>query len=116
MPLRAAKDAFLSAAVLDLRLGRHMTEAVADALTARKVPFLFYSGQTLPSHMLAKYPNTRVLAKPMPHNAFVQAILDVAGHRQLIVDRTGKGRPFEQLLSTDVTTQPLSRQWLRPMW
>jgi CheY-like chemotaxis protein len=75
--LKSAETASLSAAVLDVRLGRQTTEPVADALTSRKVPFLFYSGQALPDHMRDKYPKARILMKPTPHNSFVEAILNV---------------------------------------
>ena len=49
--LKTANEEQLSAALLDVRLGRQTSEAVADALAARAVPFVFYSGQSLPDRM-----------------------------------------------------------------
>lgn len=78
--LEGAQGASLSAAVLDVRLGRQTTEAVADVLTSRGVPFIFYSGQALPDRMRDKYPHARVLLKPVEHSAFVDELLKAVRH------------------------------------
>jgi two-component sensor histidine kinase len=78
--LKTANEEPLSAALLDVRLGRQTSEAVADALAAREVPFVFYSGQSLPDRMREKHPNARVLSKPTRQEAFVEAMLRLTGH------------------------------------
>jgi CheY-like chemotaxis protein len=75
--LKSATEAPLSAALLDVRLGRDTTETVADALAARAIPFIFYSGQSLPDHMRAKHPDVRVLVKPIKQDTFVQALVTI---------------------------------------
>ncbi|HET6308860.1 MAG TPA: response regulator [Rhodopila sp.] len=75
--LECAGSERLSAAVLDVRLGRHSIEPVADALAARQVPFMFYTGQALPEQLCGKYPHTKVLLKPAKQNMVVQAMLKV---------------------------------------
>ncbi|MEA1673089.1 response regulator [Nitrospirillum sp. BR 11163] len=71
----AARNPGLSAAVLDVRLGRETSEAVADVLTERGIPFFFYSGQMLSPGMQAKYPTIPVLTKPVRQDAFMAAML-----------------------------------------
>src|ERR1700710_1124273 len=46
--LSAAAAENLSVATLDVRLGRETSEAVAALLYERGIPFIFYSGQSLP--------------------------------------------------------------------
>jgi CheY-like chemotaxis protein len=70
-----AQQETLSAAVLDVRLGRQTTEAVADLLTSRKVPFVFYSGYSLPDGMRARFPDAAVLIKPVRPDAFIEALV-----------------------------------------
>ncbi|OHV80452.1 response regulator [Rhizobium sp. LCM 4573] len=77
--LKIATEEPLSAALLDVRLGRETSEEVADTLAARAIPFVFYSGQPLPDSMREKHPGAEVLVKPIRHDAFVQAILRCAG-------------------------------------
>jgi CheY-like chemotaxis protein len=77
--LTNANDGLLTAAVLDVRLGRQTTEAVADVLAGRAVPFIFYSGQALPDSMRDKHPDVRVLIKPTKQSTFVEAMLKVTG-------------------------------------
>ena len=73
--LKCASEEDLCAALLDIRLGRQTTEAVADVLAARAIPFVFYSGQTLPDSMREKHPGARVLSKPAGQEVFVEAML-----------------------------------------
>jgi DNA-binding NarL/FixJ family response regulator len=44
--LALAANDVISAAVLDLRIGRDSVAPIARILTARDIPFLFYSGQS----------------------------------------------------------------------
>jgi len=73
-------DEALSAAFLDVRLGHDTTEAVADELAARAVPFAFYTGQALPDHIRRKHPDIKVLIKPSKQELFIATILDIARH------------------------------------
>lgn len=75
--LKIATEEQLSAALLDVRLGRQTSEEVADMLASRAIPFVFYSGQPLPDSMRAKHPGAQVLIKPIRHDAFIEAILQV---------------------------------------
>jgi DNA-binding response OmpR family regulator len=81
--LEAAADAPLSAAVLDIRLGHLTTARVAEKLSDRDIPFLFYSGQDLPDEMHARSPDAPLLVKPASEGAFVTALLDVIGSARL---------------------------------
>jgi hypothetical protein len=69
----------LSAALLDVQLGHETTDAVADILAARAIPFVFYTGQAIPDRLREKHPNTRVLNKPAKLKAIVDMMLSVAG-------------------------------------
>jgi CheY-like chemotaxis protein len=70
----------LSAALLDVRMGSQTTEAVADALCSRAVPFVFYSGQALPDRMRAKHPGVEVLIKPIKLDAVVEKLVRILKH------------------------------------
>lgn len=78
--LETANDESLSAALLDVRLGRQTTEAVADVLSTRAVPFVFYTGQALPDSMREKHPGAPVLVKPVKLDAFVEALNKIMRH------------------------------------
>ena len=60
-------------AVLDLRIGGETAGAVAQRLAARKIPFMFYSGQS-EAEVRTNWPDTRVLTKPAPPGDIVAAI------------------------------------------
>ena len=79
--LSGAADQSLSAAVLDVRLGSQTTEAIAELLHRRNIPFLFYTGQQLPDSMRQKFPNVTVLVKPIRQRAFVEALLRIVPAR-----------------------------------
>ncbi|WP_181161160.1 response regulator [Labrys okinawensis] len=72
----AEHEKVLSAAILDIRLGRQTTESVVDALSARAVPVVFYSGQPLPMSMKDKYPTLKILIKPARQSELVTAIAE----------------------------------------
>jgi len=78
--LRDASDQTLSAALLDVRLGRQTTETVADALAEREIPFLFYSGQDLPDTIRDKHPGATLLLKPVGPGAIIDAFRRIGGH------------------------------------
>jgi DNA-binding NarL/FixJ family response regulator len=77
--LRAAEEPELSAAVLDVRLGRDTTETVAARLAERGVPFVFYRGQALPDTMRAMSPHARVLIKPTRQAVLLEAVVGMIG-------------------------------------
>jgi len=65
----------ISAAVLDVRLGTGDTQDVADILFSRGIPFVFYSGHTLPDCMQARYPGVPVLIKPTRSHTILEILL-----------------------------------------
>jgi CheY-like chemotaxis protein len=73
--LKAAAEERLSAAILDIRLGQTTTGPVAEELSNRRIPVVFYSGQALPEEMHAHAPNAPLLSKPARQGAFVTAII-----------------------------------------
>lgn len=76
-------DQTLSAALLDVRLGRQTTEAVADMLVSRNIPFIFYSGHGLPEEMRSKHPQASVLLKPIPPNLLISAMVELIHRRSV---------------------------------
>ncbi len=64
----------LTAAVLDVRLGRENVQPLAELLTGAAVPFLFYSGQFNFDDMRRQWPACAFLAKPAPARALVRAV------------------------------------------
>jgi DNA-binding response OmpR family regulator len=68
-----ASQADISAAILDLRIGRDSAAPVARLLTARNIPFVFYTGQSRSDLLLSEWPKTRVLSKPSPGLELVAA-------------------------------------------
>jgi len=64
----------ISAAILDLRLGRESAGAVARVLTQRGIPFVFYTGQTAADPLRAEWPDAPLLQKPATTRELVQAI------------------------------------------
>lgn len=62
--LPLAKRAQLSAAVLDIRLGADGVAPVAEALAARGIPFLFYTGQEKEDPVRQAFPGALALTKP----------------------------------------------------
>ncbi len=63
----------LDGAVLDVNLGGMKVFPVADALTARGVPFIFATGYG-PSGVSTRYPHTPVIAKPFDAVQLKQAL------------------------------------------
>lgn len=77
-----AENEPLSAATLDVRLGRATTERIAAILTERGIPFLFYTGEALPEDMRVRWPDAAVVIKPARQIQLVKAVLALmAGDR-----------------------------------
>ena len=64
----------ISAAVLDLKLGRVSIAPVARALSARSLPFIFYSGQAANDPIHAEWPDARIFSKPSPSGELIDAL------------------------------------------
>ena len=64
----------ISAAVLDLRLGREPISPVARILAARRIPFLFYSGQAASDPLRAEWPNSIILSKPARSREIIETV------------------------------------------
>ena len=72
--IRLAKAETLSAALLDVRLGKSTIDPVAEILTRRGVPFVFYSGQAAGDTTLARWPVAAFIAKPAPDRKLVETV------------------------------------------
>lgn len=79
--LALAAEAGISAAVLDVRLGQDAAGPVAQVLTDRGVPFLFYTGQPASDPVRSAWPDVYTVAKPSNGRQLVDAV------RQLLADR-----------------------------
>jgi DNA-binding response OmpR family regulator len=64
----------LSAAILDVRLGRDTVGPVARQLAARDIPFLFYTGQVETGPIRAQWPHCKIILKPAPVRTLVGAV------------------------------------------
>src|SRR5437762_10954305 len=62
--LERAEHEEISAAILDLRLGRDSIEPVARTLARRGIPFLFYTGQSRADPLRSEWPSAPLLSKP----------------------------------------------------
>jgi len=76
--LVSASSAELAAAVLDIRLGSETTAAVALRLSERRIPFLFYSGQSLPEDMRLHAATAPLLSKPAREGEVVAELARIA--------------------------------------
>jgi DNA-binding NarL/FixJ family response regulator len=80
--LNSARLAQITAAVLDLRLGRDSTDPIAQILDERGVPFLFYSGQSNSVAIKAIWPDAALISKPASAGALVIAVRAMIDIRQ----------------------------------
>jgi CheY-like chemotaxis protein len=75
--LELAEHENLSAATLDLRLGRDSVAPVAQLLAARHIPFVFYTGQPKGDPVRRAWPDAQVLSKPAHPKEFTRAVASV---------------------------------------
>jgi DNA-binding NtrC family response regulator len=75
--LTAAEMEGISAALLDVRVGRHPVAPVARRLFQRGIPFVFYTGQPSDDPAIVEWPHSRLVTKPARPQTIVSAILDV---------------------------------------
>jgi two-component system, response regulator PdtaR len=64
-------------AVLDVRLGDDVSLPIADLLTEREVPVIFYSGHASAAALRERYPKGRVCPKPAASNALAALVAEV---------------------------------------
>jgi DNA-binding response OmpR family regulator len=77
--LETATSEPLSAAILDVRLGRSLISPVARALADRGVPFVFYSGQSERDAEVAAWPSAPLVSKPCTGRALIAAVEKILG-------------------------------------
>lgn len=75
--LELAEHERLSAAMLDLRLGRDLASPVAQILSERHIPFLFYTGQPASDPVRRAWPQSMTLSKPASGHEIVSAVVDI---------------------------------------
>jgi DNA-binding response OmpR family regulator len=76
------KDAPISVALLDVRLGRDSIAPLASLLSDRGVPFAFYTGQTEADAVRCAWPLAPVLQKPATPRQLVAAIRKLGAARE----------------------------------
>jgi DNA-binding response OmpR family regulator len=76
----AAQQDGITAAVLDVRIGRDTIAPVARQLARRGTPFMFYTGQLGSDAAIAEWPNRTVVAKPAQAHMIVAAVADLLRH------------------------------------
>ena len=67
----------VSAATLDLRLGRESVRHVAMLLAERHIPFIFYTGQPANDPVRCAWPNAPALSKPASSVELVNAVAQI---------------------------------------
>jgi CheY-like chemotaxis protein len=78
--LERASVEWLSAALLDVHLGNNTSETVADMLASRSIPFIFYSGEALPTSIRDKHPSIPLLHKPVSLSVVMEALQKLIRH------------------------------------
>lgn len=71
----------LSAAILDVRMGKDTVHPVAAMLAARGVPFVFHSGQEEIAALQVTWPGCAVVPKPSTREQLVSALEAVVRRR-----------------------------------
>jgi DNA-binding NarL/FixJ family response regulator len=73
-----AETAMLSAAILDIRVGRDSAVPIARVLARRGIPVIFYTGQMDGEAVRTEWPQFPIISKPAPPGAIVAAVAEVA--------------------------------------
>ena len=76
LALAALERGGIEFALLDLNLGNETSMGVADALTARGIPFVFATGYGEDAGLSARYPGVPILSKPYSADHIRQALAD----------------------------------------
>jgi CheY-like chemotaxis protein len=77
--LALASDGPIDAAILDVNLGGQPVFPIADALSARQVPFVFVTGYGAPGVDTRRYPTAAVVQKPYDDEALVRLVAEQIG-------------------------------------
>jgi DNA-binding response OmpR family regulator len=72
--LALAGERGITAAILDVRIGRDTVAPVARCLSNRGIPFLFYTGQVGTDPIWQEWPAARVISKPAHPRVLVSAV------------------------------------------
>jgi DNA-binding NtrC family response regulator len=75
--LQEIEQQLFTAAVLDVRIGRHTIAPVARKLTELGIPFVFYAGHVTPEPALSQWPQARTVSKPAPAGVLVNAVVEL---------------------------------------
>lgn len=70
----------ITAAILDICLGRETIAPVVQELVRRGIPLVFYSGQTESDPVCDKWPDFRLVPKPSAPHVIVTAVADLMRH------------------------------------
>jgi DNA-binding response OmpR family regulator len=73
--LAAANDPSLTAAVLDVRLGRESVDPICESLDRRWVPFLFLTGDS--GACVQKWAPAPILSKPFDRSALIDGLVGI---------------------------------------
>ena len=79
--LARAQEEGLSAAILDLRLGRDSSTPLARVLAERRIPFFFYSGQAGNDPIRAEWPDSILISKPAKADRLIDTAVDLLKSR-----------------------------------
>jgi CheY-like chemotaxis protein len=80
--IRLIGYAEVSAAIVDVQLGRENAAGVCEVLTQRQIPFAFYTGRAEQTLLLAEWPDIQVLRKPGTAEGIVTLIASLLGLRR----------------------------------
>lgn len=69
-----ACEEVLTAAVLDVQVGRDTVSPVAQELSDRGIPFLFHTGQSDIEGLHREWPGCKIVRKPVPSQILVAAV------------------------------------------
>ena len=75
--LHLAEQENLTAATLDLRLGKDSIAPVVHVLAERRIPFLFYSGQPSGDPVRCAWPQSTAISKPAEPETIIQALAEI---------------------------------------
>jgi len=84
--LQSVAGGGIDAAILDVNVDGESVFPVADALTAREVPFVF-STSADPAPLWARYPGSQTIAKPYDSDVLARILADCC------LEATAKVRP-----------------------
>ncbi len=74
-----AGGAAIDAAILDVNLGDGTVTPVLEGLHARGIPFLVYTGASVPEDVQGRHPDLVSLTKPVPRARLIAELRRVSG-------------------------------------